>query len=80
VNKKERKQVIDFLLKINSEGMEYYFNEYISPANIEKKYPFLQDTPLMTAIRAYKSAHSDLVFELGNLTQEYEISPEEIEY
>jgi len=81
---RNRDRVIDFLCGISSEGFDYYFTSYASPASIYKKaikagVSEEQSVALREQAGAYVAAHQALKKALSDIQVAFDIEDDEVE-
>ena len=72
-----REEIVNFLTKINSEGIEYYFIHYANPAYFQ--YKDERESPLKKEAEAFVEAFYQLETRIQDLMDEYNICDEDVE-
>lgn len=72
-----REEIVNFLTKINSEGIEYYFIHYANPASFQ--YNDERESPLKKEAEAFVEAFYQLETRIQDLMDEYNICDEDVE-
>lgn len=72
-----KEKVLEMLKKMESEGMDYYFNHYTSYKSLKKELPFLKD--FLPYVKEYETAYGNLESALQRLKSDFEISEEDLE-
>ena len=79
----DRERVVNFLSKVNWEGFDYYFHDYVSPATIKRNLEGALSEEVLSGLEQdilnYLEARSNLEETLSSIRKLFKIKLKEIE-